>query len=760
MKAHAETKTTRAPSLAQSAPVSDGLTHRAQLRKALLRAGVQPRLEIGTTNDPLEHEADAAAERVMRMPDPVAGHNSPKPRSQPAQTNLIQASAAPTATQTSPRLESSLNSLNSGGTPLDTSSRAFFEPRFGQDFSQVRLHTNAPAAQMARSLNAKAFTLGNDIAFGNNQYSANTPAGQNLLGHELAHVVQQRGMNTSTAQRKWVQQESFGDWSELDFYKLEALALKYERFEDFLEYMYKGPDYDDRLWYLHAIWYHVRWGVPYAINFPAPSKMKSTTPAPSKVKSTTPAPSKVKSTTPAPSKVESTTPAPSKVDRWGVPYATNYPSPSNLRITPAPSKVESITPSQRAVIYAWLDNPFTTPLIITNEPKSRQLILDILEKGIADSNKAAWKTAGTLAVKIWNLNMDEYGSRYYTIYVPDLEELGINYGFTQQESLELAYIVRLVLPKDCFFSATQKKPLPEVLKIEEPYIPQQILRETTPGDIEGAQAFRLAEYRYNHPNLHSVVHADMHRIHKSASPMGRDPIADSATTLLVLSGQDLETATANGAKFGAVFSIASFLAPVRGAASNEAIAGIKPGRAIQVGTRGRTPTTTIPTTAKQPTPPATSQSTSAPAKGATGASKTSDGKTGPAAAIPEHLNPAAFLERGFFEITENPMYVVRIGGPHGTYGSHMFSTQKAAREFAFNLAGKGRASIRNEYAILPEWNTLEMVWIYEMPAGTPTISGVIAPQVGGSLVYPGGAWQVAFPSGSLTAVMSVPITKN
>ena len=206
MKTHAELKACT-PSRSQAAPVPNTLAHQAQLRSALLRAGVQPRLEIGAVNDPLEREADAAAERVMRMPEP------PSPASGAGgegKTNIIQskASPAPTTTEASPQLESSLNSLNSGGVPLDASSRAFFEPRFGQDFSQVRLHTDDNAAQMADSLSAKAFTLGNDIAFAANSYSVDTPAGKNLLGHELAHVVQQREMGGNSPRANRVQRRS------------------------------------------------------------------------------------------------------------------------------------------------------------------------------------------------------------------------------------------------------------------------------------------------------------------------------------------------------------------------------------------------------------------------------------------------------------------------------------------------------------------------------------------------------------------------
>ncbi|MCL2161232.1 MAG: DUF4157 domain-containing protein [Betaproteobacteria bacterium] len=200
------------PFHAHSTPTPNVLSHQAQHRDALLRAGIQPRLKIGAVNDPLEREADATAKRVTHMPEPTTGQASSEPRSQPPQATLIQTKAsapAPAATtQVSPQIESSLSSLNSGGAPLDTATRAFFEPRFGQDFSQVRIHTGGNAAQMNESLNAKAFTLGNDIAFAPNQFSANTSTGRDLLGHELAHVVQQRGMNGGVGQTKMVQRNA------------------------------------------------------------------------------------------------------------------------------------------------------------------------------------------------------------------------------------------------------------------------------------------------------------------------------------------------------------------------------------------------------------------------------------------------------------------------------------------------------------------------------------------------------------------------
>lgn len=82
--------------------------------------------------------------------------------------------------------------LHSPGHPLDAGTRAFMEPRFGYDFSQVRVHTDAQAAESARAVNALAYTAGRDVVFGAGQYAPETSEGQRLVAHELSHVVQQQ----------------------------------------------------------------------------------------------------------------------------------------------------------------------------------------------------------------------------------------------------------------------------------------------------------------------------------------------------------------------------------------------------------------------------------------------------------------------------------------------------------------------------------------------------------------------------------------
>jgi hypothetical protein len=82
--------------------------------------------------------------------------------------------------------------LRSRGRPLDADTRAYFEPRYGHDFSRVRVHTDQQASETARAMDAAAYTVGSQIAFAGGRYQPETAAGRRLLAHELAHVAQQR----------------------------------------------------------------------------------------------------------------------------------------------------------------------------------------------------------------------------------------------------------------------------------------------------------------------------------------------------------------------------------------------------------------------------------------------------------------------------------------------------------------------------------------------------------------------------------------
>ncbi|MCZ6619879.1 MAG: DUF4157 domain-containing protein [Gammaproteobacteria bacterium] len=91
--------------------------------------------------------------------------------------------------------------LRSPGRPLDPSTRTFMESRFGHDFSQVRVHTDAKATESAGELTARAYTAGRDIVFAAGQYAPKTTEGRQLLAHELTHVVQQ-GQSLSSSKAR------------------------------------------------------------------------------------------------------------------------------------------------------------------------------------------------------------------------------------------------------------------------------------------------------------------------------------------------------------------------------------------------------------------------------------------------------------------------------------------------------------------------------------------------------------------------------
>jgi hypothetical protein len=102
--------------------------------------------------------------------------------------------AAGNTLEVAPRVASAIAAMKGGGQPLPASERAFFEPRFGQDFSMVRVHTGAEAAAAARAINAHAFTVGRDVVFGGSKDAPASGLARRLLAHELTHVVQQSGM--------------------------------------------------------------------------------------------------------------------------------------------------------------------------------------------------------------------------------------------------------------------------------------------------------------------------------------------------------------------------------------------------------------------------------------------------------------------------------------------------------------------------------------------------------------------------------------
>src|SRR6056297_686844 len=177
-------------------------------------------LEVGSSDDPAEVEADRVAADVIRrlrtmevsdVGDPVSStagdrvRRSTTPpgspasgvrpprirrRSDPSGEPRVGHGGGALSGELAGRIESA---RRAGGTPLDRSTKASMESAFGADFSSVSVHTGSEPDQLNRSLNAKAFTVGSDIFFSGNAYSPGSETGRELLAHELTHTVQQGG---------------------------------------------------------------------------------------------------------------------------------------------------------------------------------------------------------------------------------------------------------------------------------------------------------------------------------------------------------------------------------------------------------------------------------------------------------------------------------------------------------------------------------------------------------------------------------------
>jgi uncharacterized protein DUF4157 len=151
----------RAGTLTLQATLGNGAVQR------LLQRSASENLPVSEPGDRHEQEADQRAEQVMSL----------KPRAS-RDTGADSGSVSDTS--------------NSGnGSTLTPDTRQFFEPRFGHNFSNVRVHTDGSANNAARSLGARAYTVGEDITFAPGEYQPSTQPGRHLLAHELAHVVQQ-----------------------------------------------------------------------------------------------------------------------------------------------------------------------------------------------------------------------------------------------------------------------------------------------------------------------------------------------------------------------------------------------------------------------------------------------------------------------------------------------------------------------------------------------------------------------------------------
>ena len=175
---------------AQCKPARESGRHDAPQAAGLPR-WLQAKLSVNQPGDAYEQEADRVAEQAMQQP--VAADVSPAPLG-------IQRLGAPSSGQLDAAPASVADALASPGRPLEPMPRHDMERRFGQDFSQVHVHTDASAAESANAIDALAYTSGQDVVFGAGRYAPGTPSGDRLLAHELTHTLQQ-GSVSNTIQR-------------------------------------------------------------------------------------------------------------------------------------------------------------------------------------------------------------------------------------------------------------------------------------------------------------------------------------------------------------------------------------------------------------------------------------------------------------------------------------------------------------------------------------------------------------------------------
>ena len=196
------------PASLQSAFGNQAAQRLARLAPARLSPRIQTRLTVNQPGDEFEREADQVAEQVMRMPEPQVQRacacggacadcqSGEEEEPQHLQTQRLSSGGGSTAV--APPIVH--EALASPGQPLDPATRAYMEPRFGADFSGVRIHAGDAAERSAQAVQASAYTVGRDIVFGAGRFAPGTDEGRRLLAHELVHTLQQGG--TGTLRRK------------------------------------------------------------------------------------------------------------------------------------------------------------------------------------------------------------------------------------------------------------------------------------------------------------------------------------------------------------------------------------------------------------------------------------------------------------------------------------------------------------------------------------------------------------------------------
>ena len=648
------------------------------IQDLLHRGLIQAKLTVSSPGDPEEQEADQVADRVMRAhagapltapcscaddEESCAACQAQSPKIQRRATGNPAPSNAWTGGASADALPSML--LRESGQPLDAPTRAFFEPRFGHDFSDVRVHTNAAAGESAQAINAHAYTLGSNVVFAPGRYNPKSNDGRLLLAHELAHTLQQKS----------------------------------KTFIHHPVHVQRTPD-------------------------------DSTDPAPK-------------------------TPTASEFDQEYQSELANARRTGNWQAAAErlngfnkediQSRLAALTSDEVARIHQGaLDNPRVGPdsqlaqlTAPVNDPsRGKQLACVVRLGGCASSRDGG--LPGTDDIQNYNrqcrLDSHYAGTDIYPTTEecanPPAEPLS-----TGEKILLGAFLVGAAAVGAAAIMVAGAEILPVVIvAVEEQATAGVAFYYANAILVNDIGVFTVGLVMSCEGNLPGLLRA-----------VAKDPL-QAAVLLAEVYMLHVNIRVQNGAPRRASVPV-QMLPPEEQTEPD-----------IKVKIVG---------------PPQFEEESQGPkagpvALGATHAalSPSVPSKIGPAAEIPEHLNPPAFLERGMFQVSEKPMYVVRVGGPHGNYAGVTWEINPGkeaealgeASSYAEELAASGDAAIRSEYAIKKEWNpAIKEVSVYKVPPQTPTISGVVGPQTEGTVTYPGGAAQIAFPGGILEPVKSFPV---
>jgi hypothetical protein len=186
-------------------PIQSKPMNRLQTLQAKRMSMIQAKLSIGEPNDKYEKEADDTASKVVQQINsptqdkPVQKQESMEEDEELQMKSLVQRRGNLDGGEASTDLESSIQSARGSGQSLDSNLQSKMGRAMGADFSGVKVHTDSQSDQLNKSIQAKAFTTGQDVFFRQGAYDPSSKGGQELIAHELTHVVQQ---NAGTIQMK------------------------------------------------------------------------------------------------------------------------------------------------------------------------------------------------------------------------------------------------------------------------------------------------------------------------------------------------------------------------------------------------------------------------------------------------------------------------------------------------------------------------------------------------------------------------------